>query len=212
MHSATRTVLFQSAIRQQPSSCAWCRFFTCAARRQGPSGGQWGQFKPPKRRTDIKQEQQAHPSPPRQPEPDVPDLLPQKSSSLFHELFPNIEAVSEQEQERDGTGTEKRPERGYRRRMTKGAAVAAAASRHGELWREESISKDDLRSWLEAHASEEDDALPDKEHMPAMLVLINASRSLAESDFHRIGQQGQHLQGWNGPIKEGTLAHPAMVS
>ncbi len=36
--------------------------------------------------------------------------------------------------------------------------------------------------------------------MAGVLILNNLSRSLAESDFHRLASQGKHVAGWNGDL------------
>ncbi|KAF3350092.1 hypothetical protein VdG2_01907 [Verticillium dahliae VDG2] len=73
----------------------------------------------------------------------------------------------------------------------------------------ELLGKDDLRAWLEAQSHGEEEGInarPEKDEMPAMLILSNASKHLAEADFYRIGRKGEHLQGWNTTIKRGTYA------
>lgn len=133
--------------------------------------------------------------------------------SIFRELFPDVDVgTAARDDARSGArGGQPRQDRAASRRD--GAAVAADASRRGSLWRE-SLDEDDLRSWLraefeaaekaeEAHADAQPHALPHRDQMPAMLVLYNASKSLAESDFYRIGRQGEHLEGWNGSISKG---------
>ncbi|KAM0321719.1 hypothetical protein ACHAQA_009958 [Verticillium albo-atrum] len=103
--------------------------------------------------------------------------------SIFKEMFPDagasIPAVERQRRQRD------------------------TPSREPTI-RREVLDKDDLRAWLEAqsHGDEGAEALPEKDQMPAMLVLSNASKSLAESDFYRIGRKGEHLQAWNTTIKK----------
>ncbi|KAL9946505.1 hypothetical protein D7B24_007776 [Verticillium nonalfalfae] len=69
--------------------------------------------------------------------------------------------------------------------------------------------KDDLRAWLEAqsHGEEGINARPEKDEMPAMLILSNASKHLTEADFYRIGRKGEHLQGWNTTIKKVIHLH-----
>ncbi|KAM0284584.1 hypothetical protein ACHAQH_001950 [Verticillium albo-atrum] len=110
--------------------------------------------------------------------------------SIFKEMFPDV-----------GTGNDT-PEVDRRKRPRN------TSSRQPTIQREV-LDKDDLRAWLEAqsHGEEGADSLPEKDQMPAMLVLSNASKYLAESDFYRIGRKGEHLQAWNTTIKKVIHLH-----
>ncbi|ROT39410.1 hypothetical protein SODALDRAFT_332853 [Sodiomyces alkalinus F11] len=110
--------------------------------------------------------------------------------SIFNELFPDADLDSPPKE---------------------GAALAGPAkeSRETPAFRaspaREVLDKEDLVSWLEAQRAQaglDDSSLPPRDYMPAMLVLWNASKSLAESDFYRVGRQGEHVHGWNGSIRK----------
>lgn len=46
---------------------------------------------------------------------------------------------------------------------------------------------------------------------PAILELNSASKSLLESDFYRLGRQGQHLHGWASGIVKGMRSSELIV-
>lgn len=47
---------------------------------------------------------------------------------------------------------------------------------------------------------------------PAILELNSASKSLLESDFYRLGHQGQHLHGWASGIVKGMRSFELIVA
>ncbi|KAK7438333.1 hypothetical protein CaCOL14_007774 [Colletotrichum acutatum] len=96
------------------------------------------------------------------------------------------------------------------------------------LSEERSVDHNDLQSWIDslpkddaantdssesASPEEKEEAAAAKAERSAMLILSNASPNLMETDFYRIGPQGQHLDGWSASITKvmqaydyGTLA------
>lgn len=49
---------------------------------------------------------------------------------------------------------------------------------------------------------------PAEQPQPGMLILSFASKHLAESDFHRIGDQGSHIEGWVSGITKSKTSIP----
>lgn len=138
-----------------------------------------------------------------------------KTSTLFTKLFPNVTNGSQTETS-SPTGqpiglkpiqnrTEKNPPR-LNDRLRR-------AADGGKLWlekRKERIDTNELRAWLESQAEQEEGMegglgkVPDVvKNTPAVLIMFNASKSLTESDFHRLVRQNQHLEGWNSQLEKG---------
>ncbi|WYZ45346.1 hypothetical protein EsH8_VIII_000662 [Colletotrichum jinshuiense] len=70
------------------------------------------------------------------------------------------------------------------------------------------VNHADLQSWLDSLPKS--DVGTDTQQEPtrsAMLVLSNTSPNLLESDFYRIGPQGQHLDGWSASIRKVMQAY-----
>ncbi|KAL2755184.1 hypothetical protein ACRALDRAFT_2042958 [Sodiomyces alcalophilus JCM 7366] len=108
--------------------------------------------------------------------------------SIFNELFPDADLDSPPKENATVSAREKRENQAFRESPAR-----------------EVLDKEDLISWLEgqrAQAGLDYNSLPPRDYMPAMLVLWNASKSLAESDFYRVGRQGEHVHGWNGSIRK----------
>lgn len=128
----------------------------------------------------------------REPTPlaDQPRLT---KSTIFDELFPDADFDSMSEKDSSLSVREQRPTSAFRE-----SPVC------------EVLDKGDLVSWLERQRKQarlDCTSLPPRDHMPAMLVLWNASKSLAESDFYRVGCQSDHVHGWNGSIRKGACIH-----
>jgi hypothetical protein len=138
-----------------------------------------------------------------------------QTSTLFTKLFPEVTNGSQTETS-SPTGqpiglkpiqnrTEKKPPR-LNDRLRR-------AADGGKLWlekRKERIDTNELRAWLESQAEREEggegelDKVPDVvKNTPAVLIMFNASKSLTESDFHRLVRQNQHLEGWNSQLEKG---------
>lgn len=104
-----------------------------------------------------------------------------------------------------------------------GAATKQAQSLFDELFQSEDPPKatkavvedrhvyhGDLQAWIDSLPRDDGPrplaaAAADKER-PVMLILSNASNNLSESDFYRVGPQGQHLDGWGASIKKGNAS------
>ncbi|KAK1720816.1 hypothetical protein BDP67DRAFT_593855 [Colletotrichum lupini] len=137
-----------------------------------------------------------------------------ESSSIFNELFSS-----------PGSGE---AESAAEAVLGKGGVEALLRkSQAGQNSSEErSVDHNDLQSWLDSlpkddaaadtassEAASPEEAAAAKAERSAMLILSNASPNLMESDFYRIGPQGQHLDGWSASITKvmqaydyGTLA------
>ncbi|KAK1699780.1 hypothetical protein BDP55DRAFT_644835 [Colletotrichum godetiae] len=134
-----------------------------------------------------------------------------ESSSIFNELFsvPGSGAAG----------------------ATAGATAGAAFGKGGveallrnsqadqNLSEEKSVDHNDLQSWIDSlpkddaaantasSAAASPEAAAAKAERPAMLILSNASPNLLETDFYRIGPQGQHLDGWSASIRKVMQAY-----
>ncbi|TDZ15486.1 hypothetical protein Cob_v011620 [Colletotrichum orbiculare MAFF 240422] len=71
------------------------------------------------------------------------------------------------------------------------------------------VDHNDLQSWIDSLAKEQGDDTAEAadKPRPALLILSNASANLAESDFYRVGPQGQHLDGWSASIRKVLQAY-----
>nr|XP_036588309.1 uncharacterized protein CTRU02_01361 [Colletotrichum truncatum]KAF6799682.1 hypothetical protein CTRU02_01361 [Colletotrichum truncatum] len=69
-----------------------------------------------------------------------------------------------------------------------------------------SVNHRDLQAWIDSLVKEDGVSETDRER-PAMLILSNASTNLSESDFYRVGPQGQHLDGWSASISKVMQAY-----
>ncbi|KAF6822790.1 hypothetical protein CMUS01_10950 [Colletotrichum musicola] len=117
----------------------------------------------------------------------IPDLLAQKPEedvskegpSLFEELFKSK--------------TKPVPDR------AKDGAV--------QLEEERLVDHNGLQGWINTLQREDGSESETVRERPAMLILSNASPNLTESDFYRIGPQGQHLDGWSASIRKVVQAY-----
>ncbi|KAF9881900.1 hypothetical protein CkaCkLH20_01046 [Colletotrichum karsti] len=70
------------------------------------------------------------------------------------------------------------------------------------------VDHGDLQAWIDSLPQEEGRGpSPEGRERPAMLILSNASTNLSESDFYRVGPQGQHLDGWGASISKVMQAY-----
>lgn len=156
-----------------------------------------------------------------------------RPSTLFKKLFPDITKDSGRPDDEkggvaaspdpDGVPIHFHPGRDGLKKLQNGdklklshASRLRIASERGTLWvekRKERMGTESLRAWLESQVEEE--AAPQEAEAeaptktPVVLIMFNASKSLTESDFHRLVRQNPHLEGWNSQLERGELRIPS---
>lgn len=151
---------------------------------------------------------------------------PRISASLFRKLFlddPEGSPADTVKPAGDDALIGLKPIRQHKEKPTpRRPADLKRASDRGQLWnekRKERVSTDALRAWLESQVEEEEQGLSraqvDKlpkvdEKTPVVLIMFNASKSLTESDFHRLVRQNPHLEGWNTQLEKGESQSPPL--
>ncbi|KAH6688021.1 hypothetical protein F5X68DRAFT_8079 [Plectosphaerella plurivora] len=153
----------------------------------------------------------------------VKERQPRLPASLFKKLFlddPNGTPADTEKPVGNDPSIRLKPIRQHKERPAPGGpADLKRASDRGQLWnekRKERVSTDALRAWLESQVEEEEnsaarahlDKLPIvDEKTPVVLIMFNASKSLTESDFHRLVRQNPHLEGWNTQLEKVAQAY-----
>ncbi|KAL3304299.1 hypothetical protein RB213_013463 [Colletotrichum asianum] len=70
---------------------------------------------------------------------------------------------------------------------------------------ERHVNHGDLQAWVDSLPR--GDSGPADKEQSSLLILSNASTNLSESDFYRVGPQGQHLDGWGVSISKVMQAY-----
>ncbi|KAH0433581.1 hypothetical protein CcaCcLH18_05753 [Colletotrichum camelliae] len=75
-----------------------------------------------------------------------------------------------------------------------------------DLAEDRHVNHGDLQAWIDS-LPRGDSAGPADKEKSSLLILSNASANLGESDFYRVGPQGQHLDGWGVSISKVMQAY-----
>jgi hypothetical protein len=132
--------------------------------------------------------------------------------SLFHELFPEERQIKEKKSETDRLPLfewDDAPQLETRSQDQKAPAPGSKSARESNI----RSANQPIKGWKEPATNfspvfKLDEKLVGKLNAKnkSILILRHASKTLAESDFFRVGPKGEHIEGWTNGIIRGMIS------